>query len=103
MTSTPRTESRSSDRRSPEFRSGRRLPSLVTAPVYRTSISASWRWMRLALLALMLPLAVSPLVRAWLTHTPLDAFGLTLALPQRDLVVAAPLALLGSAVAAAFA
>ena len=75
----------------------------MTAPVYRTTISASWRWMRLDLLARLLPLAVAPLVLAWLTHTPLDAFGLTLAHPQRDLVVAAPLALLGFAVAAAFA
>src|ERR1700736_2503373 len=103
MTSTSRSESRSSDRRFPEFRSGRRLPSLVTAPVYRTTIRASWRWMRLDLLARLLPLALAPLLVAWLTHTPLDAFGLTLAHPLRDLVVAAPLGLLGFAIAAAFA
>jgi membrane protease YdiL (CAAX protease family) len=75
----------------------------VTAPVYRTTIRASWRWMRLDLLARLLPLALAPFVVAWLTHTPLDAFGLTLAHALRNLVVAAPLGLLGFAIAAAFA
>jgi uncharacterized protein len=75
----------------------------VTALVYRTTVRASWRWMRLDLLARLLPLALAPFVVARLTHTPLDAFGLTLAHALRNLVVAAPLGLLGFAIAAAFA
>jgi len=75
----------------------------VTAPVYRTTVGTSWRWMRIDLLARLLPLTVAPLLVAWLTHTPLDALGLALAHAGRDLLVAAPLALAGFAVAAAFA
>jgi CAAX protease family protein len=73
------------------------------AEVYRTTIGASWRWMRLDLVARLLPLAIAPLLVGWLTHTPLDAFGLTLDHPLRDLLVAVPLALVGFAIALAFA
>ena len=59
--------------------------------------------MRIDLLARLLPLTLAPLLVAWLTHTPLDALGLTFAHAGRDLLVAAPLALAGFAVAAAFA
>jgi len=75
----------------------------VAAGVYRTTIAASWRWMRLDLLLRLLPLALAPLLVAWLTRTPLDAFGLSVAHPLRDLLVAAPLGLAGFVVAAAFA
>jgi membrane protease YdiL (CAAX protease family) len=73
------------------------------AQVYRTTISVSWRWMRLDLLARLVPLALAPLLVAWLTDTPLDAFGLSLAHPLRDLLIAAPLGLVGFAIATAFA
>src|SRR5207244_11102443 len=59
--------------------------------------------MRLDLLLRLLPLALAPLLVAWLTRTPLDAFGLSVAHPLRDLLVAAPLGLAGFAVATAFA
>ncbi|TMG30820.1 MAG: CPBP family intramembrane metalloprotease [Chloroflexi bacterium] len=75
----------------------------MAAGVYRTTIAASWRWMRLDLLLRLLPLALAPLLVAWLTRTPLDAFGLSVAHPLRDLLVAAPLGLAGFAVATAFA
>ena len=73
------------------------------AEVYRTTIGASWRWMRLDLLARLLPLAIAPLLVGRLTHTPLAAFGLTLDHPLRDLLVAVPLAVVGFAIALAFA
>ena len=75
----------------------------MAARVYRTTVAASWRWMRLDLLARLLPLAVAPLVVAWITRTPLGAFGLNLSHALRDLLVAVPLALVGFAVAAGFA
>jgi len=59
--------------------------------------------MRLDLVARLLPLAAAPLLVAWITHTPLGLFGLNLAHPLRDLLVAAPLSLVGFAVAAGFA
>lgn len=71
--------------------------------VYRTTVADSWRWMRLDLVVRLIPLALAPLLVARLTGTPLSRFGLTLAHPGRDLLVAIPLALAGFGVAAGFA
>ena len=71
--------------------------------VCRTSVSDSWRWMRLDLLVRLVPLTIVPLVFSRLTATPLSSMGLTLAHPIRDLVVAIPLAIVGFIIAAAFA
>jgi membrane protease YdiL (CAAX protease family) len=59
--------------------------------------------MRLDLFVRLLPLMLAPLVVSWITNTPLTDFGLTLAHPLRDLLVAIPLGLAGFVVAAAFA
>ena len=59
--------------------------------------------MRLDVVVRLIPLTLAPLLVASLTRTPLSAYGLTLAHPIRDLLVAIPLALVGFAVAAAFA
>jgi membrane protease YdiL (CAAX protease family) len=71
--------------------------------VVRTRVGDSWRWMRLDLFVRLLPLTLAPLVFSWITNTPLSDFGLTLAHPFRDLVVAIPLGLAGFVVATAFA
>ena len=71
--------------------------------VYRTTPATSWRWMRLDLIIRLVPLTVAPVLVAWLSGTPLSAFGLTLSHPLRDLLVAVPLALAGFLVATAFA
>jgi membrane protease YdiL (CAAX protease family) len=63
----------------------------------------SWRWMRLDLVVRLLPLSVAPFLISSLTGTGLSTFGLSLAHPLRDLLVAIPLAAAGFAVAGAFA
>jgi membrane protease YdiL (CAAX protease family) len=59
--------------------------------------------MRLDLVIRLIPLAIVPVAIAWLIGTPLGTFGLTLAHPLRDLLIAIPAAVAGFAVAAAFA
>jgi membrane protease YdiL (CAAX protease family) len=59
--------------------------------------------MRLDLGVRLIPLTIAPLLVAWLTGTPLERFGLSLSHAGRDLLVAIPLAILGFAIAAAFA
>lgn len=71
--------------------------------LYRTSVADSWRWMRLDLVVRLIPLTAGPLLFGWLTRTPLSRFGLTLAHPLRDLLVALVLGSGGFLVAAAFA
>jgi membrane protease YdiL (CAAX protease family) len=71
--------------------------------LYRTSIADSWRWMRLDLGIRLIPLTLAPLLVSAVTGTPLATFGLSFAHPERDLAIGLSLALLGFAVAAAFA
>ena len=71
--------------------------------LYRTSVADSWRWMRLDLVVRLIPLTAAPLLFSWLTRTPLSTFGLTLAHPLRDLLVALVLGAGGFLVAAGFA
>lgn len=71
--------------------------------LYRTTPADSWRWMRLDLVVRLVPLSIAPILVSWATGTPVSAFGLSLAHPLRDLLVAIPLALAGFGVAAAFA
>jgi membrane protease YdiL (CAAX protease family) len=59
--------------------------------------------MRLDLVIRLLPLTLAPLVVAWLSGSPLSAFGFSLAHPVRDTLVAIPLAVIGFVIAAAFA
>jgi membrane protease YdiL (CAAX protease family) len=70
--------------------------------VYRTTVADSWRWMRLDLIIRLIPLTLAPLAFAWLTGTPLSRFGLSLAHPIRDLLIALPLAIAGFLIAAGF-
>jgi membrane protease YdiL (CAAX protease family) len=59
--------------------------------------------MRLDLVVRLIPLTAAPLLFSWLTRTPLSTFGLTLAHPLRDLLVALVLGAGGFLVAAGFA
>ncbi len=71
--------------------------------VYRTTPRDSWRWMRLDLLVRLVPLAVIPLLYAWLAHVPLSQLGVTLVHPVRDALISIPLGVASFAIAAAFA
>lgn len=71
--------------------------------VLRTSVADSWRWMRLDLVIRLVPLTLAPLLFSWLTRTPLSNFGLSLAHPARDVLIALPLAVAGFLVASGFA
>lgn len=71
--------------------------------VYRTTVADSWRWMRLDLVIRLVPLTLAPVLVAGLTGTPLSTFGLTLAHPLRDLLVALIVGAGGFLVAAGFA
>ena len=59
--------------------------------------------MRLDLFIRLIPLTAVPILFSLLTGTPLGRFGLSLAHPGRDLLLALPLAVAGFIVAAAFA
>ena len=70
--------------------------------LYRTSVADSWRWMRLDLLIRLIPLAAAPVLFGWWMRVPRSTFGLSLAHPIRDLLIAVPLSIAGLAVAAGF-
>ena len=78
-------------------------PRPAALRVYRTTIADSWRWMRLDLFVRLIPLTIAPLLFAWITHTSLGDFGLTLAHPLRDVLISIPLGMAGFLVAAGFA
>jgi len=59
--------------------------------------------MRLDLAFRLVPLALAPLLYAWLARVPLSQLGLSLAHPLRDVLIAIPLGVAGFAIAATFA
>ena len=75
----------------------------MTGLLYRTTVSDSWRWMRLDLVVRLLPLTLAPIAIGWLTGTPLSAFGLSFDHALLSLLIAVPLGLAGFAIAMAFA
>ena len=75
------------------------MTTLQSSQVIRSTVTSSWRWMRLDLLTQIIPLAIAPFLYIAIFHVPLSSIGLTPGnVPQQILI-----GLLVGSIMAAFA